>query len=148
MRRAEWNRLRNSLFATAGTPIMVRTARIALWSLVLAACAHASQGGPGGDPNLITQREIDSSRAITAYEAVQKLRGTFLSDRGKTTILGSSSSMPVVFLDGIRYGELQSLRNIAASQVATIRLYRAWEAQQKFGNGLLGGVIEVTTRAE
>jgi outer membrane cobalamin receptor len=113
--------------------------------LAVAACTHAAQIG-GADSNLITRREIESSGSVTAYDAVQKLRGTFLSDRGKTTILGASSSTPVVFLDGIRYGELQSLRNIAASHVATIRLYRAWEAQQKFGTGQMGGVIEVTTR--
>ena len=125
---------------------MVRPLRIALLALALAACTHASQKGAGTDANLITQREIEESRSVTAYDAVQKLRGTFLSDRGRTTILGTASSRPVVFLDGISYGEIQSLRNISASQVATIRLYRAWEAQQKFGNGHTGGVIEVTTR--
>lgn len=127
---------------------MIRTLQIALLSLGLAACTHASQSGVGTHENLITQSEIEGSGSVTAYDAVQKLRGTFLSDRGKTTIIGTSSSMPVVFLDGIRYGDIQSLRNISATQVATIRLYRAWEAQQKFGNGQMGGVIEVTTRTQ
>ena len=127
---------------------MARTLRLTLLALALTACTHRARSGEGTDSNLITQREIEGSRSITAYDAVQKLRGTFLSDRGKTTIRGTSPSTPVVFLDGIRYGELQSLRNIPASQVATIRLYRAWEAQQKFGTGQLGGVIEVTTRTE
>ena len=35
---------------------------------------------------------------------------------------------------------------ISASQVQAIRLYRAWEAQQKYGNDVMGGVIEVTTK--
>jgi hypothetical protein len=38
------------------------------------------------------------------------------------------------------------LRNIPASDVAVIRLYRSWEATTKFGAGKMGGVIAVTTR--
>jgi hypothetical protein len=38
------------------------------------------------------------------------------------------------------------LRNIPASQVSTIRLYRAWEATTKFGTGNMSGVIAITTR--
>jgi hypothetical protein len=53
-----------------------------------------------------------------------------------------------VFVDGVPYGELAALRNISARQVGQIRLYRAWEAQQKFGSGNAGGVIEVTTRLQ
>jgi hypothetical protein len=31
-------------------------------------------------------------------------------------------------------------------QIATIRLYRSWEATTKFGAGNMGGVIEIITR--
>ena len=125
---------------------MIRTLRLALLALSLAACTHASNAPAGGRENEITEDEIEASGAITAYEVVQKVRRNFLTDRGKTTILGSSPSKPTVILDGVPYGELSSLRNISARQVAVIKLYRAWESQQKFGNGYVGGVIEVTTK--
>jgi hypothetical protein len=126
---------------------MIRTLRIALLAFSLAACAHASNSpNGGGKENEITEEEIDASGSITAYDVVQKLRRNFLSDRGKTTILGSSPSKPTVFLDGVAYGEILSLRSISARQVSNIKLYRAWESQQKYGNGYVGGVIEVTTR--
>lgn len=111
----------------------------------MAACTHSSQRG-GGSENTITEQEIDASGAITAYDVIQQLRRNFLTDRGKTTLIGSSPSKPTVFLDGVDFGPITSLRSISARQVASIRLYRAWEAQQKYGNGYVGGVIEVTTR--
>jgi hypothetical protein len=46
----------------------------------------------------------------------------------------------------MEFGQIASLRTIPASQVSTIRLYRAWEAATKFGTGNMGGVIAVTTR--
>ena len=117
-----------------------------LLALALAACVKASNSPQSTQRDLITEAEIASSNAINAYEAVQKLRGNFLSDRGKTTILGRSPSKPTVFVDGIQYGEIQSLRTISASVVQSIRLYRAYEAEQRYGNGVMGGVIEVTTK--
>jgi outer membrane cobalamin receptor len=110
------------------------------------ACTRASNRPESGDRDTITEAEIASSSAANAYEAVQRLRGNFLSNRGKTTILGKSSPMPIVYLDGVRFGEISSLRNISATTVQAIRLYRSWEAQQKYGNDVMGGVIEVTTK--
>jgi outer membrane receptor for ferrienterochelin and colicin len=125
---------------------MLRTLRLALLSCALAACTHASQGGKSAAENLITEEEVDASGGVTALEVIQKVRGNFLTNRGKTTLIGSSPSFPSVFIDGVSFGEIGALRNISARQVSTIRLYRAWEAQQRYGNGYVGGVIEVTTR--
>jgi len=115
--------------------------------LLLAACVHQSpKDSAQGSGNVITAAEIEQSQAITAYDAIQKLRGNFFSNRGRTTILGDSSPLPVVYLDGIEYGLLTSLQNIPASHIASIRLYRAWEATTKFGMGKSAGVIEVITK--
>lgn len=127
---------------------MRRVVRVLLPMVMMSvlACARASNGPGSGDRDTITEAEIASSSATNAFEAVQRLRGNFLSNRGKTTILGKSSPMPIVYLDGVRFGEVNSLRNISATTVQAIRLYRAWEAQQKYGNDVMGGVIEVTTK--
>jgi outer membrane cobalamin receptor len=117
-------------------------------TLVLAACTHpvSKETGPSQPGDVLTEAEIAQSQAVTAYDAVQKLRANFLSNRGKTTILGDTSPLPVVYLDGIEYGPMASLRNIPASQVSSIRMYRAWEATTKFGMGKTAGVIEVITK--
>ena len=124
---------------------MLQTLRIALLSIALGACTHASQNS-GGDSNLITEQEIDASGGMTAYDVIQKLRRNFLSDRGKTTILGAAPNKPSIFLDGHHYGEIASLRSISARELSSIRLHRAWEAQQKYGSGFVGGVIELKSR--
>jgi hypothetical protein len=110
-------------------------------------CAHPQTGPRGGDPQLITQDEVEASRTATAYDAIQKLHANFLSYRGETSFNKSNSQpYPAVYVDGQEFGPISSLRSIPASQVATIRLYRSWEATTKFGTGHMGGVIEVTTR--
>ncbi|HEV7839717.1 MAG TPA: hypothetical protein VGO75_16730 [Gemmatimonadaceae bacterium] len=112
------------------------------------ACAPvATRPRAGADPQLITEEEVEASRAPTAYEVIQKLRANFLSYRGETSFnRNNSQPYPTVYLDGQQYGQLSILRNIPASQVSTIRLYRAWEATTKFGAGNMGGVIAITTR--
>ncbi|HEX9220220.1 MAG TPA: hypothetical protein VF858_07015, partial [Gemmatimonadaceae bacterium] len=101
----------------------------------------------GQDNQLITEEEIEASRAPTAYDVIQKLRANFLSYRGETSFdKRKSQPYPTVYVDGQEFGPLSSLRTIPASQVATIRLYRSWEATTKFGTGNMGGVIAVTTR--
>jgi hypothetical protein len=127
---------------------MLRMLRWWVVGFAIAACARSSATAAEGatDRDVITEQEIASSGALNAYDAVQKLRANFLSDRGKTTILGRTSSKPTVFLDGVQFGEIQSLRSISATTVQSIRMYRSYEAQQRYGYGVTGGAIEVTTK--
>src|SRR3982751_3742420 len=106
-------------------------------AVCLAACVKASNSPESAQRDLITEEEIAASHAINAFEAVQKLRANFLSDRGKTTILGRSPSKPTVYVDGVEFGDIQSLRSISATVVQSIRLYRAYEAEQRYGNGAM-----------
>jgi outer membrane receptor protein involved in Fe transport len=121
---------------------------LAALSLAAIACAHP-QGGPADVVNsqLITEDEIERSQTVTAYEAVQKLRSSFLTYRGETSLDKSKSQpYPTVYVDGQRFGPIGSLLSIPALDVESIRLYRSWDATTKFGSGNMGGVIAVTTR--
>jgi outer membrane cobalamin receptor len=123
----------------------MRRSTVVFTFLALAGCAHPRSAEQTQNAELITADEIAESHASSAYDAIVKLRGNFLSNRGKTTILGSASALPVVYIDGTEYGGLNELRNLPAGQVNTIRLYRAWESA-KFGSNRTGGVIEVKTK--
>lgn len=118
-----------------------------LASASLAGCAlhHA---GPRGDHDrqLITQDEIADSRATTAYDVIHKLRGNFLASRGETSFVGTSSRFPTVFVDEQNWGNVEILHTIPAGVIASIRLYRAWEATTRYGVGNMAGVISITTR--
>lgn len=140
---------------------MLLPIRIAALVLIVGACSHApppetapdgsspaAAAAPQKSEQMITEQEIIESQALTAYDAVVKLRGNFLSSRGKTSILGNSPTVPTVYLDGQVYGNPSTLKNISAKHIASIRLYRAWEATTKFGASNVGGVIEVTTKTQ
>ena len=128
---------------------MRRFVRDLLVVVVCSACAHAPPDStPTTNGQIITEREIAESRAPNAYDVILQLRGNFFSNRGAVTLKQSNSPLPVVYLDGVEYGPMASLRNIPAEHIAMIRLYRAWEAGMKFGANKTGGVIEVLTRSQ
>lgn len=113
----------------------------------LFACAHpqtSSQTPLNSD--VISEEEIAATNATNAYEVIKRLRGNFLSFRGKTSLLGTSNADPTVYVDNQAYGPISSLKTIPAIQITSIRLYRSWEATTKYGQGNMGGVIAVSTK--
>ena len=81
----------------------------------------------------------------SAFEAISRLRPNWL------THVTESNNPPRrefarVFVDGRFYGELESLRNFEASQIADIRFYSAAESGRFGLEGGLSGVIEITTK--
>ena len=113
---------------------------------VLLGCAAQRSHSASYDSNLITEDEIVASHAVSAYDAIHKLRANFLSQRGPTGFSKSSSPLPTVYVDGQRFGEIATLQTIPAEIIATIRLYRSWEATTRYGADNMGGVIAITTR--
>ena len=119
--------------------------------VTLSACTAAPRIDPAlapGDPEIITLDEITASRGVSAYDVIKKVHANFLSYRGRTSLRDTVSSMPMVFVDDQIFGPIGVLRDIQASQIAEIRLYRAWEAVLKYGTGLPGGAISIKTRLE
>ena len=125
------------------------------WKAVMAmSCLMCACRGAINEPppvaslarDVITAEEIEASQVANAYDAIKKLRANFLNYRGRTSLQGTSSPDPFVYLDDQAYGPISALRSIPANQIETIRLYRVWEAQTKYGQGLMGGVIAVNTR--
>lgn len=121
-------------------------AAAALTLCLTTACAHSKYETAPGNPDLITEDDIARVHAQTAYDAVAKLRANFLTRRGSTSLMNTSSPEPNVYLDDVFIGAVATLKGIQASDVSTIRVYRAWEVAARFGNGNVGGVIEVYTK--
>jgi hypothetical protein len=115
-------------------------------ALSLSACVRVAPDELRSASDVITEQDIARIHANTAYDAVTRIHANFLARRGETSFLGTSSPDPNVYLDDVFLGSLGQLRGIAASDVATIRLYRAGQAMIKFGAGNMGGVIEVYTK--
>jgi hypothetical protein len=130
---------------------MVRPRLLPLVIIALSlGCAPSSSPGDGGDrkSQVITLKEINAAgMSGSAYELISRLRPGFLVSRGQTTLTGAQSvAYPNVYLDGVAFGDINTLRNIDAAQIAEVRMYQSWEAQTKFGLGNSGGVIAIVTR--
>ena len=127
--------------------IGTRLILISLTTVIVACTPPSVRSSEDAKSQLITEDEVEASRAPTAYEVIQRLRPGFLTYRGETSFDKSKSHpYPTVYVDGQEYGPIGTLRNIPASEISTIRLYRSWEATTKFGAGNMGGVIAITTR--
>lgn len=121
-----------------------------LFGAALCACASTSHLDPAltANPQVISQQEIIDSRATSAYDVIQKIHANFLSYRGENSFVDKGASMPMVFMDDQVYGPVSALRNIPASQISEIRLYRSWEAVIKYGTGLPAGAISIKSRLD
>jgi hypothetical protein len=131
---------------------MTRARMLALFIIVGAiGCASAGTPGPArANPAIITQEEIAHAGTGNAYDVIHRLRPNFLVSRGEVTLgnvqtTQTNTPYPNVYLDGLAYGDINSLRNIDSSQLIEVRMYQAWEAQTKFGLGNNAGVIAIST---
>ncbi|HEX8849436.1 MAG TPA: hypothetical protein VF761_07890 [Gemmatimonadaceae bacterium] len=133
---------------TGVVPRISRALLAALCALALACASGQHHRGTrlAHDPNVITADEISGINAMTAYDVVKRLRPQFLVSRGPTSIADPRPTTPVVYLDGIRYGDVSTLVGIEASRVASIRYISGPEAQQRFGSDNVGGAILVATK--
>jgi outer membrane cobalamin receptor len=115
---------------------------------VVLGCTPPRAGADASDRSqVITEEEVEASRAVNAFDVIQKLHANFLTSRGETSLGRSRSSRyPTVYVDEQEFGPVASLRTIPASQISTIRFYHAWEAATKYGTDKTGGVIAITTR--
>jgi hypothetical protein len=126
---------------------------------VAAALGCASNGvTSGSSTNGVAQKsanylpfdEIANAHADvnTVYDAVARLRPNWLAPHGVTSSTSSSTSeYATVFVDGVLYGDLSTLRTLQAYHVADIRYYDITQAGAKYGiRGGSSGVIDVRTK--
>ena len=111
----------------------------------LSACA-SSGARPSRSSDVITAEEIERASVSNAYDAVARLRPAFLRGRGQSSIQNPGSDLPIVYVNGLRTGTIDNLRNIPAQDVQQIRFISATDATTRYGTGHTGGIIEVTTR--
>jgi len=108
--------------------------------------ARSNRGVSAHNPNLLEADEFENSTALDAMALVQEFRPTWLHSRGVTSIRDQSAGEVKVYLNGVAVGDVNELRQIRAADVRELRFLGAAEAQQRYGLGHGGGVIEVWTR--
>lgn len=121
------------------------TALVGLVAAVFVACSPPSTTRAARNPNVITKEEIAAANVYNAYDAVSMLRPNFLHFHGQTTIIGSDTGYPKVYLDRILFGDLSSLRTLDVYGIREIHYYNGQEASSRFGLGNVSGAIEVVS---
>lgn len=126
-------------------------------ALLLNACASGT--GAGGtvrapattarrDANMITAEEIGTTSAQTLFDAVRNLRPQWMMRSRPTTMLQQNQGELLVYVDGMRFGNLESLRQLNPGGVQAVRFHSPSSAEARFGPGHLLGAIEVVTRSQ
>jgi len=97
--------------------------------------------------DVLTAEEIATTTAENAYDAISLKRPFFLKSRGPRSLreapAGQTVEFPIVYMNGMYYGDLESLKNIHVSQIREIRYYDHNAATMRFGTGHTGGIISV-----
>lgn len=117
-------------------------------SIILMSCASWTEmdDSSRGTRYIISENEIKESSATNAFEAIQQLRPGLLDRDQQRSIDMYSISSVVVYLNGVRYGNKESLKSISALQIEEIRYLPPSEATVKYGTDHSGGAFLVKVK--
>jgi hypothetical protein len=121
------------------------------FSIVLgvAACSTGAQSGADAgttrDRNVITRAELEGWNSLNAYEAIRRLRPTWLRYRGQGVLTGPDRESMRIYVNGSFFGDADSLSNIQARNIREIRFLDARQATLRYGTDHTVGAIVVTT---
>lgn len=112
------------------------------------ACASSTGGGgASSNPDLITRADIVENPNFTnALELIRQIRPRWLRATRGTTFSSGGPQEAVVFLDGIRFGDLGSLRSINLVNVDHMEFLDGRDATTLYGTGYMGGAIQIVSR--
>ncbi|MEX2529193.1 MAG: hypothetical protein WD960_00335 [Gemmatimonadota bacterium] len=120
---------------------------VALLTIFTGACAAG--GGASVETSSLaplTVEEIQDVSANNLYEVVASLRPQWLRSRGSLSISNPSAGEPVVYVNQMRMGSIEVLRELQPLSIVGIQWITASDATTRFGLGHAGGVIQVLTR--
>jgi hypothetical protein len=120
---------------------------VSVVAVSLAGCAlhGGAASGDVRDHSMLTKEQIAENHFNTAFDAVETLRSNWLRVRGGADSFQAPSEV-AVYMDDIRLGNTDALKEIAANTVYYIRFFDGVAAQGRWGVGHSGGVIYVSSR--
>ncbi len=124
-------------------------------SVACAPAAKSASSAPRRDRNTISIDELKAAQDVsTLYDVVQRLHPEWLVPRTQGAV-GNNTGMSVtgnesdssiqVYMDTQHAGGLEVLKQFTPNQAMQLKFYSASEAQARFGNGNLNGVIQIVT---
>ena len=140
---AAWGPLQ-SYMAYTGYRVSARTARTTPTEEIV---AQRSDARPRKSDAIITKAELRKNAYTNAYDAVRQLRPHWFAmarQRSPTeNEAAGESGVIVVYLDGIRFGAIESLRQVVLTDIEEVQYFDAREATNRFGTGHPAGAINI-----
>ncbi|MEO7367742.1 MAG: hypothetical protein ABIZ36_07280 [Gemmatimonadaceae bacterium] len=118
---------------------------------VMVGCGSAPMpvvvGAPGHRDTLF-EAEIQTNRVpgMTVYDLVVHLRPEYLRSRGSNSLRNTTPPTAVVYVDNVQFGSIETMRSMAADNIAQIHYMSASDATTRFGMDHTGGAILITSR--
>ena len=128
------------------------TSRFAFAAIFLAlGCGSAPMPvvtGAPGHRDMLFEAEIQSNRVpgMSVYDLLSHLRPEYLHSRGSNSLRNLAPPTAIVYLDGVKFGSIESLRSMSGESVAQIQYLSASDATTRYGTDHTGGAILITTR--
>ncbi|HVF38757.1 MAG TPA: TonB-dependent receptor plug domain-containing protein [Gemmatimonadaceae bacterium] len=97
------------------------------------------------DRDVISFAEIQTITSGTALDAIRKMRPSFLTSRGRVSFAGIQTPQPTVYVDGMRYGGIETLQQIPIDWIGEVRIFRPSNLGHT-GLDNAGGILAITTR--
>jgi len=98
------------------------------------------------NPNVLSEAEFSTTTAVDGMALVMEYRPNWLHSRGAVSIQDRSAGDLQVYINGVHAGDLSRLREVSVLAIRELRFLGAGEAQQRYGVGHAGGVIEVVLK--
>jgi len=112
----------------------------------ITACGPARSFPGGTSSNLITRSQIERLADRSAFDLVQLLRPRWLRARVQGTPGNPRPAYAQVYVNGLRYGPIESLYQIPATTIERVDYLSSLDATTLYGTGHMGGAIRVFTR--
>jgi hypothetical protein len=120
------------------------------FALVTSGCASKSTTGREGtsrDRNVLTQADFTAATSDRSlYDAISRLRATWLVRRGSTSLGITAEGDVQVYMDNVKLGGPESLRSVRVEDIALVRFLSASDATTRFGTNHMHGAIMVESR--
>ena len=120
-----------------------RTVLASIAVLAFAAACATPGKAPASQHNVVTSEELARAGDVTLYEALGQLRPAFLRSRASLPGATSPATPIQVYIDGMRMGETDHLRQIVAKNVLEVRFLEPQQAIARFGGNNSGGALVV-----
>ncbi len=123
------------------------TAITTVCALGLLACSSTQESYGHQVPytrNYIFEDEIKSSAAANAFDLIRTLRPHWFRGRGPKSLVHDTVSFPIAYVDGNRYGDINSLLSLPVTNITEIQYMNAGDATIKLGMDHPAGAILIT----